>query len=295
MAKFESNDFWGWLCQELAGAFGVARPQSIGGDKDRPVANSKARDDLVDWICKTPLQLMQTAARKPVLTPEMLDAVDRILLCPEGPREDSRKVFAVPGFEPKVQSTIKPTVDNGDDVDAESWTVAAEQDRVVVRFLHSEPSRDESATDYSKKSFEEGSAALERLLGARVFERAVEIQTAYAKTAYEGFVAQATKLGELYAESLVEAKCLCGLADIARVQDDHVTARGLYEQAREIYRRTGVPTGEADCLYGLADIARVQDDHVTARGLYEQAREIYQRAGHSTSTTKCDKGLSSLG
>jgi hypothetical protein len=59
--------------------------------------------------------------------------------------------------------------------------------------------------DYSKKSFEEGSATLEKLMGARSFEKAVEIQTAYAKTAYEGFVAQATKLGELYADIAKES------------------------------------------------------------------------------------------
>src|SRR5215470_4672253 len=59
--------------------------------------------------------------------------------------------------------------------------------------------------DYSKKSFEEGSAALEKLLGAKSFERAVEIQTAYAKTAYEGFVEQATKLGELYVDIAKES------------------------------------------------------------------------------------------
>jgi hypothetical protein len=59
--------------------------------------------------------------------------------------------------------------------------------------------------DYSKKSFEEGSAALEKLLGAKSFERAVEIQTAYAKTTYEGFVAQATKLGELYVDMAKES------------------------------------------------------------------------------------------
>jgi hypothetical protein len=54
--------------------------------------------------------------------------------------------------------------------------------------------------DYSKKSFEEGSAALEKLLGAKSLDKAIEIQSAYAKTAYEGFVAQATKMGELYAD-----------------------------------------------------------------------------------------------
>jgi hypothetical protein len=54
--------------------------------------------------------------------------------------------------------------------------------------------------DYSKKSFEEGSAALEKLFGARTLDKAIEIQNAYAKTAYEGFIAQATKIGELYTD-----------------------------------------------------------------------------------------------
>jgi phasin family protein len=54
--------------------------------------------------------------------------------------------------------------------------------------------------DYSKKSFEEGSAALEKLLGAKSLEKAIEIQSEYAKAAYEGFVAEATKISELYSD-----------------------------------------------------------------------------------------------
>ena len=52
--------------------------------------------------------------------------------------------------------------------------------------------------DYSKKSFEEGSAALQKLLGAKSLENAIEIQSAYAKTAYDGFVAQAARMCEFY-------------------------------------------------------------------------------------------------
>ena len=55
-------------------------------------------------------------------------------------------------------------------------------------------------TDYTKKSFEEGSAFLEKLSGVRSLDKAIEVQTDYAKSAYEGFVAQATKIGELYAD-----------------------------------------------------------------------------------------------
>jgi hypothetical protein len=59
--------------------------------------------------------------------------------------------------------------------------------------------------DYSKKSFEDGTAALEKLLGAKSLEKALEIQSEYAKTAYEGFVAEATKLGELYTDLAKES------------------------------------------------------------------------------------------
>ena len=52
--------------------------------------------------------------------------------------------------------------------------------------------------DYSKKSFENGSAALEKLLGAKSVEKAIEVQSDYVKSAYEGFVAQSAKTGELY-------------------------------------------------------------------------------------------------
>jgi hypothetical protein len=52
--------------------------------------------------------------------------------------------------------------------------------------------------EYSKKSFEEGCATFEKLRGAKSLETVIEIQTAHAKTAYEGFVVQATKMGEIY-------------------------------------------------------------------------------------------------
>ena len=38
-----------------------------------------------------------------------------------------------------------------------------------------------------------------------ILEKAIEIQTDYAKQAYEGFVAEATKMGELYADMAKDA------------------------------------------------------------------------------------------
>ena len=59
--------------------------------------------------------------------------------------------------------------------------------------------------DYSKKSFEEGSATLEKLFGAKSLEKAIEIQSEYVKASYEGFVAEATKLSELYTDLAKES------------------------------------------------------------------------------------------
>jgi len=56
------------------------------------------------------------------------------------------------------------------------------------------------STEYAKKSFENGTSALEKLVAAKSLEKAIEIQTDYAKSSYEGFVAEATKLSDLYAE-----------------------------------------------------------------------------------------------
>ncbi len=59
--------------------------------------------------------------------------------------------------------------------------------------------------DYSKKSFEESSAAAEKMFGAKTLDKAIEIQTDYAKQAYEGFVAGATRIGELCADLTKES------------------------------------------------------------------------------------------
>jgi phasin family protein len=59
--------------------------------------------------------------------------------------------------------------------------------------------------DYQKKSFEDGTAAIEKLLGARTLDKAFEVQTEFYKSAYEGFVSKATKIGELYADIAKES------------------------------------------------------------------------------------------
>ena len=60
-------------------------------------------------------------------------------------------------------------------------------------------------TEYSKKTFDEGIRAWEQLLSARSLDQAIQIQSQYAKNAYDGYVAQMTKLGEMYAQAMRNA------------------------------------------------------------------------------------------
>ena len=59
--------------------------------------------------------------------------------------------------------------------------------------------------DYSKKSAESSAAAWEKLMGAKSLEKALEVQSQYLRSSYEDFVAEATKLGELYADLAKQA------------------------------------------------------------------------------------------
>ncbi|WP_028748368.1 phasin family protein [Rhizobium mesoamericanum] len=56
------------------------------------------------------------------------------------------------------------------------------------------------AAEYSKKSFQDTVTHFENLSGARSLEAAFELQTNYLKSAYDSFVAEATKLGEMYSD-----------------------------------------------------------------------------------------------
>jgi hypothetical protein len=53
------------------------------------------------------------------------------------------------------------------------------------------------AADYGRKSFEAGTSAFEQLLSAKSLDKAVEVQSDYLKSAYEGYVSQVTKVGEI--------------------------------------------------------------------------------------------------
>ena len=54
--------------------------------------------------------------------------------------------------------------------------------------------------DYSKRAYEANVSHLEQLMSVRNFEAAVELNTSFAKSAVEGYLAELNKLGEMYSD-----------------------------------------------------------------------------------------------
>jgi hypothetical protein len=59
--------------------------------------------------------------------------------------------------------------------------------------------------DYSKKALEDATRAFQQLVTAKSAEQAFEIQSQYAKKAYDAYIAEASKLGEMWTALAREA------------------------------------------------------------------------------------------
>jgi hypothetical protein len=59
--------------------------------------------------------------------------------------------------------------------------------------------------DYTKKSLEDTKSFVEKLSGVRSFDKAVEVQTEFAKSAFETFVRESQKIGTLYGDLAKQA------------------------------------------------------------------------------------------
>jgi hypothetical protein len=60
-------------------------------------------------------------------------------------------------------------------------------------------------TDYAKSSFEASKAYFEKLAGVKSPDKFMELTMEHTKSAFETFVAEATKIGDLYKNFATEA------------------------------------------------------------------------------------------
>lgn len=56
------------------------------------------------------------------------------------------------------------------------------------------------STDFTKQSYEQSAQLFEKLSQARSLDRAAEVQAEFARDAYERWVSQATKVGEIVSD-----------------------------------------------------------------------------------------------
>lgn len=54
--------------------------------------------------------------------------------------------------------------------------------------------------EYSKKAYEANMAHMEALMTVKSLETAIELNTSFAKTSIEGYLAELNKLGEMYSD-----------------------------------------------------------------------------------------------
>lgn len=60
-------------------------------------------------------------------------------------------------------------------------------------------------SEYSKRTLESASSHLEKIMGTKSLDAAIQLQSDYAKTQFEGFVAQASKIGSIYKDMAKDA------------------------------------------------------------------------------------------
>lgn len=63
----------------------------------------------------------------------------------------------------------------------------------------------QEAVEYSKKSFEKNAAVVEKVFAAKSLDKALEVQQAFVKEAYEDFVSQMNKMNEKWVAAAKEA------------------------------------------------------------------------------------------
>jgi hypothetical protein len=67
--------------------------------------------------------------------------------------------------------------------------------------------------DYTKKSYEDSKSFVEKLSGVKSLDKALEVQTEFAKSAYDTFLADSQKIAGLYSDLAKQTfKPLEGLA-----------------------------------------------------------------------------------
>jgi hypothetical protein len=131
----------------------------------------------------------------------------------EPSKEPEQQQSATPDLEPSKEPEQQQSATPDLEQDAEEQVVATVTSAVVptgtlpvVPAASGEPAPVNLQTiataygDYTKKSLEQTMSFFEKLTGVRSLDKAIEVQTAFARQTYETFVAQSQKICALHGE-----------------------------------------------------------------------------------------------
>jgi hypothetical protein len=139
---------------------------------------------------------------KPELDPRADDRIDAMIAS----TDLSANSAAVPTEQPligEVEPAHVPVIDAAPAIDAVP-AASAQPTEPVASSGEALPVNVQTIAnayrDYARKSFQENRSFVERLMGVRSFDKAVEVQADYARQAYANFVADSQKICGLYTE-----------------------------------------------------------------------------------------------
>jgi hypothetical protein len=165
---------------------------SADENENRPIGKVDKRKPKADQPGKKSEPRKRKEAKSPASKPDqLLDALQRASTHVEEsvseptPEEISAPVFSA---ESSAQETPLP------EMSPIAATEAAKTAPVSLQTIAN------AYGDYSKKSFEQTSAFVAKLAGAGSLGKAFELQTAFAREAYETFVAESCRIRELHDE-----------------------------------------------------------------------------------------------
>jgi hypothetical protein len=114
------------------------------------------------------------------------------LLSQEPDQVESQRSEPLASRQPEQLESPKPQPQQESQKQADATVVSAHAASIDFQTLAT------AYGNYTKKSFEQTKAFVEKLSGVRSLDKAVEIQTEFAKQAYETFVSESQKIRELY-------------------------------------------------------------------------------------------------
>jgi hypothetical protein len=180
-----------------------SRKSDRGAAKGQTAASVSRRDDqedetppvvastevgATDW--SEPVEVLANGAAQPAefLAGDAAEPVEVLASSAAQPAQASANGAARPSEIPLIGEVIPPDVSSaGAARPAEGFPVTVE----AIAMAYGE---------YARRSFQENRSFVERLMGVRSFEQAIEIQTEFARVAYANFVAESQKICGLYGE-----------------------------------------------------------------------------------------------